>query len=397
MKDEDIKRAFEPLRAPESSVERLQAGFDANITKKHTRRRRGYYSAFAAFFLLFAILTVSTVSADKGTLQKYKRLFMEYFYGSETGQNAENDTQAASETSAEQEVAELTDGKVRTKRIGDFQLTIYDTFSIASAENKISMGCMYYSVEFVNPNSEYVIAMFEGDVSENPKGERYFSRDGEMSRSEVKNSSYKKYIDMDFEYGDTSWFTSYFHYDEKASSDGKYYFALRWFGKGGDLSECDQVLLSLFDYAIKYDKDGLLQYGELEEEEAFYRFNNHINFNYHADLEEKVFLLSDGYLLGINAIGAYLTRMTSVTEKDAWKEEQSKAAGKIARRYEKEVESLCKSVQVEYDGNVYDLSEMASFQSGGNYWVNTYDYYRWTGAACFFEKPIDISKIGKAY
>lgn len=395
MKDEDIKRAFEPLKAPESSVERLQASFSANITNKHTRG--GYYSAFAAFLLLFAILTVSTVSANKGTLQKYKKLFMDYFYGSETGQDAGNGVREDSETSAEQEVAELTDGKVRTKRIGDFRLTIYDTFSIASAENKINMGCMYYSVEFVNPNSEYVIAVFEGDGRENPKGERYFSKDGEMSRSEVKNSAYKKYIDMDLEYGDSGLFASYFNYDEKASSDGKYYFALRWFGEGGDLSECDQVCFSLFDYAIKYDKDGLVEYGELEEKEAFYRSNNHINFNYHADLEEKVFLLSDGYLLGINAIGAYLTRRTSVTEKDAWKENDSKAAGKIARRYEKEVESLCKSVQVEYDGNIYDLSEMASFQSGGNYRVNVYDCYRWTGAACFFEKPIDISKIEEAY
>lgn len=388
IRDEEIHNIFEQIKAPDTSVERLhQAMADGN--KKQQRFHRGAYrTVIASCCLLLILFAVSTTSASKAVIHKYANQLMDYFYGS-------NQKNVAEDSSTKKTVENDTDSNIRTEQIGEFQLTIYDTISYYSKESKTRLGCMYFSVEFTDTDSQNILAIW--DVSTNKQ--RFFDKYSEIAKKAVNSEKYDTWIDMEVDNGDYNSIQRLYYYDEQKSSSGKYYFAVRWYAKDsqdkalGDTLGSDMVKLTLTDYAIEFDEENNLDYGEL--------LNNHhyssdgIVFYYHANTKEKSFKLSGGYTLHVNPIGIWLTKQKKQSEAEAWKEADSEDCIKIENKWIRQVEKKRSDTTIKYNGQSYSLTELAPIAFDGIYLnaIGTSGHGRWISAASFFENPIDINQI----
>lgn len=388
IKDTEIYNIFDQIKAPDTSVERLQR----TLTDGNKKQRRSLYGAhrtiIAACCLLLILFTVSTTSASKAVIQKYTNQLMEYFYGSDHQDEAED-------SSAKKTVEEDTDGNIRTEQVGEFQLTIYDTISYYSKETKSRLGCMYFSVEFTNPDSKNILAILDATTDK----QRFFDANSEVAKKAVKKEKYNTWIDMEVYNGNYDIMQHLYSYDEQKSSSGKYYFADRWYSKDsqdeslGDILGSDMIKLTLTDYAIEFDEENNLDYGAL--------LNNHhysddgIVFYYHANTKEKSFKLSDGYTLHVNPIGIWLTKQKKQSEAEALKETGSEDRIKIENKWMRQVEKKRSDTTIKYNGQTYSLTKLAPIVFDGVYLndLGTLGHGRWISAASFFKEPIDIDQI----
>lgn len=391
MRDEEIYNIFEQIKAPDTSVERLHQTIAGESRKQQRFHRGTYRTIIAACCLLLILFTVSTTSASKAVIQKYTNQLMEYFYGGDHQDEPED-------SSAKKTVEEDTDGNVRTEQVGEFQLTIYDTISYYSKETRSRLGCMYFSVEFTNPDSQNILAIWDSTTDK----QRFFDANSEVAKKAVKKEKYNTWIDMEVDNGNDDMIQHLYSYDEQKSSSGKYYFADRWYSKDsqdealGDILGSDTVKLTLTDYAIEFDKENNLVYGEL--------LNNHhyssdgIGFHHHANTEEKAFKLSDDYTLHVNPIGIWLIKQKKQSTAEAWEEAGSDENSiKIENKWIRQVEKKRSDTTIKYNGQTYSLTELAPIAFDGIYLnaIGTAGHGRWISAASFFKEPIDIDQIEK--
>lgn len=388
-RDEEIHNVFEQIKAPETSIERLYRTI-AERDKKQAKFYHGTYRRIiAACCLVLILFTVGTTSVNKAAIHKYTNQLIDFFYG-------KNQTKIPENSSAKKTVETSTDGQTRTKQVGEFKITIYDTISYYSKESQTRLGCMYFSVEFMDPDSKNILAIRDANGKQH-----FFDRNSEIEKKAVSKEKYRSWIDIEVDNGDYVMIQHLYYYDEQKSNRGKYYFADRWYTSDGqgkapdDALNSDIVKLTLTDYAIEFDKENNLDYGLLNHHNYY---SDGIWFHYHTDTEEKTFKLSNGYTLHVNAIGIWLIKQKKQSRAEALKETASEDYIKIENKWIRQVEKKRSNTTIKYNGQAYSLTELAPIAFNGIY-LNalTSTQSRWISAASFFENPIDLGQVEGAY